>query len=245
MNKNIRSSVSEFLIYLIQNNIDFKNIKIMNNDIYLTKDAICNLLGIQDNIDSIIEKIIDKNHLYYYDAEINIENTYFYSIDVIIYVSFTIRNDKTIQFRSWANKVIINYIRKGYILDDERITNGKFFNEEYFEELKLKFDLIKMSNRDFYQKITDMYATSFDYDGFSYFSRKLFIDVINVRTENDIKLKNIMLNKLLNYAYKKIDNQIPMTMSDWNNLIRNYALYYKKNNNLDEYITDFEKMIIN
>jgi len=244
MDENIRSSISEFLIFLFQNKIDFKNIKIINNEIYLSKKVICSLLNIHNDIDLIIEQILEEYHLSFDITRISIEDISFYSIDMIILICYTIKTNKTIQFRHWSNKIIENCIKKGYAIDDERMMNEKIFNKNFFNNLKFEFDLIKKSKRDFYQKITDMYATSFGYDGFSDFTRRLYIDVINQRNDDDKDKKDRMVDKLLEYAYKKINNQIPMTMNDWNNIIRNYSLFYNKSIKLDDYITDYEKMFI-
>ena len=243
MDENIRSSISEFLIFLFQNKIDFQNIKIINNEIYLSKKVICSLLNIHNDIDLIIEQILEEYHLSFDITRISIEDISFYSIDMIIVICYTIKKNKTMQFRHWSNKIIENCIKKGYAIDDERMMNEKIFNKNFFNNLKFEFDLIKKSKRDFYQKITDMYATSFDYDGFSDVTRCLYIDVINQRNDDDKDKKDRMVDKLLEYAYKKINNQIPMTTNDWNNIIRNYALFYNKSIKLDDYITDYEKNV--
>ena len=90
--------------------------------------------------------------------------TKYYNLDVIIAVGYRINPSRATQFRIWATKTLREFIIKGFVLDDERLKNGSHFGKDYFEELLEKIREIRASERRFYQKITDIYALSVDYD---------------------------------------------------------------------------------
>ena len=84
---------------------------------------------------------------------------------MIIAVGFKVNNEKAVQFRKWANQIVKDYTIKGWVMDSERLKNGgSILKEKYFEEQLERIREIRMSERKFYQKITDIYATSIDYD---------------------------------------------------------------------------------
>ena len=86
----------------------------------------------------------------------------FYNLDVIISVGYRVNSRRATQFRQWATSVLKEYIRKGYVLNDERMKNG--MDLRYFDELQERLREIRLSERVFYQKIKDIYTTSIDYD---------------------------------------------------------------------------------
>ncbi|MDD3230676.1 MAG: virulence RhuM family protein [Oscillospiraceae bacterium] len=88
----------------------------------------------------------------------------FYSLEAIISVGFKVNSTRAVQFRQWAINVLKNYSVRGYVLDNERMKNGAFLDEDYFEHLPDEIKEIRASERRFYQKITDIYATSMDYN---------------------------------------------------------------------------------
>ena len=90
-------------------------------------------------------------------------NIDFYNLDAIIAVGFRVNSSRAIQFRQWATGVLRDFAIRGYVLDKERLKNGQFFSREYFEELLAEIREIRASERKFYQKITDIYATAMDY----------------------------------------------------------------------------------
>jgi hypothetical protein len=87
----------------------------------------------------------------------------FYNLDAIIAVGFRVNSTRAIQFRQWATTVLRDFAIRGYVLDKERLKNGAFFNKAYFEDLLSEIREIRASERKFYQKITDIYATAMDY----------------------------------------------------------------------------------
>lgn len=90
--------------------------------------------------------------------------TLFYNLDAIIAVGFRVNSPRAIQFRQWATGVLRDFAIRGYVLDKERLKNGSFLNKEYFENLLSEIREIRASERRFYQKITDIYATAMDYN---------------------------------------------------------------------------------
>ena len=106
-------------------------------------------------------------------------NTKYYSLDVIIAVGFKVNSQRAIDFRLWAINVLKQYSIKGYVLDKERLKNGAFLDENYFDELLQEIREIRISERKFYQKITDIYSTSLDYNSQSPITQEFFKTVQN------------------------------------------------------------------
>ena len=90
--------------------------------------------------------------------------TSFYNLDAIIAVGYRVNSYQATQFRIWATITLREFIIKGFVLDDERLKQGKYFGKDYFDELLERIREIRASERRFYQKITDIYALSSDYD---------------------------------------------------------------------------------
>ncbi|ASV29841.1 virulence RhuM family protein [Maribacter cobaltidurans] len=104
----------------------------------------------------------------------------FYNLDVIISVGYRVNSYKATQFRIWASTVLKQYMIKGFALDDERLKQGKnLFGKDYFDELLEKIREIRASERRFYQKITDLYATAIDYDSKAPITRDFYATVQN------------------------------------------------------------------
>lgn len=107
-------------------------------------------------------------------------NIEFYNLDAIISVGYRVSSQKATMFRIWANSVLKNYLVKGFAIDDDRLKQGKnFFNKDYFDELIEIVREIRASERRFYQKITDLYATAVDYDSKAEITRLFFATVQN------------------------------------------------------------------
>lgn len=103
-----------------------------------------------------------------------------YNLQMIIAVGFKVNNARAIQFRKWANAIVKDYTIKGWVMDDERLKNGgTVLTEKYFEEQLEKIREIRLSERRFYQKITDIYATALDYDRTAKTTKEFFAKVQN------------------------------------------------------------------
>ena len=106
-------------------------------------------------------------------------NTKHYNLDAIIAVGYRVNSKKATAFRRWATSILRDYAIRGYVIDRERMKNGTFFNENYFTSLLEEVREIRASERLFYQKITDIYATSFDYDAKAQTTLDFFAHVQN------------------------------------------------------------------
>lgn len=188
----IRSTSAEFLIFENQKKENGIEVRFEEGDLWLTQKALASLYDVDrtvitkhlKNIYSDFE--IDENStcaifaLVQKEGNRSIErNVKYYNLDAVISVGYRVNSDKAIQFRRWATHVLKEFAKKGYIIDKKRMENGTFFDEDYFESLLAEIREIRLSERRFYQKITDIYATSIDYDKKSPMTIKFFKKVQN------------------------------------------------------------------
>ena len=193
-NKNlyIRSSSAEFLIFEQQKEEKGIEVRFEDGDLWLTQKAMAKLYDCSsDNVGLHLKNI-------YTDLELDRDSTTeefsvvqkegnrevkrkvkYYNLDAIISVGYRVNTDRAIQFRRWATNILKEFSKKGYIIDKKRMENGTFFDEDYFESLLAEIREIRLSERRFYQKITDIYATSIDYDSKSPTTIKFFKKVQN------------------------------------------------------------------
>lgn len=102
-----------------------------------------------------------------------------YSLQMIIAVGFKINNDRSVQFRKWANSIVKDYTIKGWVMDDERLKRGTYLTDKYFDEQLERIREIRVSERKFYQEITDIYATAIDYDKIFATTKRFYATVQN------------------------------------------------------------------
>lgn len=102
-----------------------------------------------------------------------------YALQMIIAVGFKVNSERAVQFRKWVNQIAREYTIKGWVMDDERIKRGTLLTEKYFEEQLERIREIRASERMFYQKVTDLYATAIDYDRYSQSTRRFYATVQN------------------------------------------------------------------
>ncbi len=185
----IRSSAAEFLIFEQQKKEKGIEVRFEDGDLWLTQKLLGELYDTTRNnitmhIQNIFtdreleEKSVSKKFLLT-ASDGKSYNTNYYNLDMIISVGYRVSSDRAIQFRRWATNVLKQFAKKGYIIDKKRMENGTFFDEDYFEELLAEIREIRLSERRFYQKITDIYATSIDYDKKSPTTIKFFKKVQN------------------------------------------------------------------
>ncbi len=185
----IRSSAAEFLIFEQQKKEKGIEVRFEDGDLWLTQKLLGELYDTTRNnitmhIQNIFadgeleEKSVSKKFLLTASDGKNY-NTNYYNLDMIISVGYRVNSDRAIQFRRWATNVLKQFAKKGYIIDKKRMENGTLFDEDYFEELLAEIREIRLSERRFYQKITDIYATSIDYDKKSPTTIKFFKKVQN------------------------------------------------------------------
>ena len=176
----IRSSAAEYLTYVaaIGDNPEAIEVRYEDENIWLTQKMLATLYDVTTSaINQHIKTIYDDNEL---DENSTIKNFLIvqkegnrevsrnvahYNLQMIIAVGFKVNNERAVQFRKWVNQIVKDYTIKGWVMDDERLKNGgSILTEKYFEEQLERIREIRMSERKFYQKITDIYATSIDYD---------------------------------------------------------------------------------
>ena len=102
-----------------------------------------------------------------------------YNLQMIMAVGFKVNNERAVQFRKWANGIVKDYTIKGWVMDDERLKRGTYLTDKYFDEQLERIREIRASERKFYQKITDMYATAIDYDKTSATTKRCYATVQN------------------------------------------------------------------
>ena len=174
----IRSSAAEYLTYIAASGEEGIEIRYQDENIWLTQKMMATLYDVSiAAINQHIKKIYQDNEL---EENRTIKNFLIvqkegnrsvsrevahYNLQMIIAVGFKVNNEKAVQFRKWANQIVKDYTIKGWVMDSERLKNGgSILTEKYFEEQLERIREIRMSERKFYQKITDIYATSIDYD---------------------------------------------------------------------------------
>ena len=188
----VRSSSAEFLIFERQTHDKGIQVRFENGDLWLTQKAISELYDCTtDNVslhlkniynDFELDKISTIEEFSVVQKEGNREvkrNILYYNLDAVISVGYRVNSDKAIQFRRWATNILKEFSKKGYIIDKRRMENGAFFDEDYYDSLLAEIREIRLSERRFYQKITDIYATSIDYDSKAPTTIKFFKKVQN------------------------------------------------------------------
>lgn len=185
----IRNSTVDFLVFTKQNSKDSIEVRVQDENVWLTQDGISRLFDkgrstITEHLNSIFEEgelkedsVCRKFRLTAADGKSY--NTKFYNLDAIISVGYRVNSIRATQFRQWATKVLRTFTIQGYVLDKQRLENGQIFDEEYFEHLLEDIREIRMSERKFYQKITDIYSTSVDYDKNAKTTQEFFAQVQN------------------------------------------------------------------
>ena len=185
----IRSSTAEFLIFTNQAGEDSIEVRYQDETIWLTQKLMAELFSVDRSvITKHLQNIFNDNELdqdsvcasfAHTAADGKNYNTNFYNLDAIISVGYRVNSKRATQFRQWATQVLREFAIKGYVLDKQRLENGAFLNEDYFERLLEEIREIRLSERRFYQKITDIYATSMDYNRDAPTTREFFARVQN------------------------------------------------------------------
>lgn len=170
----IRNSTAEFLIFQAEDKADGVQVFYKDETIWATQEAIATLFDkgrstITEHLRNIFDSgELDQNSVCrkfrHTAADGKNYETLFYNLDAIISVGYRVNSVRATQFRRWATSVLKQFALRGYVLDRKRMENGAFLSEDYFEHLLAEIHEIRLSERRFYQKLTDIYATSMDYD---------------------------------------------------------------------------------
>lgn len=190
----IRSSAAEYLTYVasVGDQQDSIEMRYKDENIWLTQKMMATLYDVDvRTINEHIKKIYSDSEL---EEDSTIRNfrivqtegsrqvtrdTKHYNLQMIIAVGFKVNSERAVQFRKWVNQIAKDYTIKGWVMDDERLKRGTYLTEKYFDEQLERIREIRASERKFYQKITDLYATAIDYDKNAATTRRFYATVQN------------------------------------------------------------------
>ena len=172
--REIRNSTAEFLIFQVENQENGIEVMYAEKTIWCTQDAIAMLFDkSRSTITEHLQHIFNEGELIKDSvcrkfrrtaSDGKDYNTQFYNLDAIISVGYRANSIRATQFRQWSTSVLRDYAIRGYVLDRKRMENGTFLGEDYFEHLLAEIREIRLSERRFYQKLTDIYSTAVDYN---------------------------------------------------------------------------------
>ena len=194
----IRNSTAEFLTFIAEGKEDGIQVLYKDETIWATQKAMAQLFDCStDNIGVHLKNIFTSNEL---DKEATTEKisvvqkegerdvnrtTTFYNLDAIISVGYRVNSVRATQFRQWCTYVLRQFAIRGYVIDKKRMENGSFIGEDYFEHLLAEIREIRLSERRFYQKLTDIYATSIAHACFTKrFRTKCTMPCMDIRQRN-------------------------------------------------------------
>lgn len=188
----IRNSTAEFLTFELQSKQDSIEVRYEDETIWLTQKMMATLFDVESNTITYHLQEIYKSGELEREATtrkfrvVQTEGTRqvsrevdHYNLDAVISVGYRVNSIRATQFRRWATQVLKQFAIRGYVIDKKRMENGTALGEDYFERLLEEIREIRLSERRFYQKITDIYATSVDYDAKAPTSKKFFSTVQN------------------------------------------------------------------
>ena len=175
--KEIRNSTAEFLTFVAEGKEQGVQVLYKDETVWATQKAMATLFdvgvpAINKHLNNIFEEgelkkeaTISKMEIVQTEGNRTVNrSTTFYNLDAIISVGYRVNSIRATQFRQWCTYVIRQFSLRGYIIDKKRMENGSFIGEDYFEHLLSEIREIRMSERRFYQKLTDIYTTSIDYN---------------------------------------------------------------------------------
>ena len=187
--KLIRNSTAEFLMFTGQAGAQSIEARYENDTVWLTQKLMAELFAvdvrtISEHLKNVFfngelseESVIRKFRITAADGKSYL--TQFYNLDAIISVGYRVNSLRATQFRQWATQILREFAIKGYVLDKKRMENGAFLGEDYFERLLAEIREIRLSERRFYQKITDIYSTALDYNKAAPTTKAFFAKVQN------------------------------------------------------------------
>ena len=228
----IRSSAAEYLTYVAAVGGSEQSVEMRYEDenVWLTQKMMAELYGvsvpaINQHIKNILEdgeltedSVIKKYLITAGDGK-NYQANH-YNLQMIIAVGFKVNNERAVQFRKWAGQIVKDYTIQGWVMDKERLKNfGTILTEDYFERQLEAIREIRMSERRFYQKVTDIYSTALDYDPSAKITRDFFKKVQNklhwAIHGQELKALELIVSGYLDFAEMQAARHIPMTMEDW------------------------------
>ncbi|GHT06624.1 toxin Fic [Bacteroidia bacterium] len=236
----ILNSTAEFLIFTKQAGGDVIEVRLQDETVWLTQKLIAALFDVERSvITKHLNNLFQENELQKEAtcaifAQVQTEgsrqitrNVEFYNLDAIIAVGYRVNSKR-------ATGILRDFALRGYVIDRKRMENGTFFDDDYFERLLEEIREIRLSERRFYQKITDIYATAMDYNPESHTTKKFFAKIQNKMhyaihkymvadvsiaknylTESELQSLGRIVNGYLDFAEEYAKQHIPLTMEDW------------------------------
>ena len=229
----IRNSTAEFLIFVHGAKEDGVEVRYQDGTIWLTQKIMGELFDVNvRTVNEHLQTIFSGGELEENSVIRNFRITArdgknytvkHYNLDAIISVGYRVNSVRATEFRQWATGVLKKYAIRGYAIDRERMENGTFLGEDYFEHLLAEIREIRLSERRFYQKITDIYATSVDYNKNAPTTKEFFAKVVksdvsiakNYLNKEELESLGRIVNAYLDLAEERAKRNIPMTMEDW------------------------------
>ena len=188
----IRNSTAEFLIFQIEGKEDGVQVVYRDETVWCTQKAMAQLFdvgvpAISKHLNNIFAEgelrpasTVSKMEIVQIEGDREIKRQLdFYNLDAIISVGYRVNSTRATQFRQWCTFILRQFAIRGYVIDKKRMENGSFIGEDYFEHLLAEIREIRLSERRFYQKLTDIYATSIDYNRDAPTTRLFFKKVQN------------------------------------------------------------------
>jgi hypothetical protein len=183
----IRSSAAEYLTFVAASGEGGVEAIYADENVWLTQKMMGELYHVETHtvnyhlkkifMDSELQEAAVIRNFRITAADGKTYDTKHYSLAAIIAVGYKVNSERAVQFRKWATQIVEEFTIKAYVMDDERLKNGHMFTERYFEEQLERIREIRLSERKFYQKITDIYATSIDYDITAATTKRFFATV--------------------------------------------------------------------
>ena len=185
----IRNSTAEFLIFMAEGKEDGVQVVYKDESIWCTQKAMATLFEVDRTVitkhlrnifetGEILQSSVCAKFAHTADDG-KVYNTMFYNLDAIISVGYRVNSRRATQFRQWCTYILRQYAIRGYVVDKKRMENGTFIGVDYFEQLLEEIREIRLSERNFYQKLTDIYATAIDYNPNAPTTREFFKKVQN------------------------------------------------------------------
>jgi hypothetical protein len=241
----IRSSAAEYLTFVASTGEGGVEAIYSDENVWLTQKMMATLYDVDvRTVNYHLKKIFSDSELQENSVIQNFRitaadgksyDTQHYNLSAIIAVGYKVNSERAVQFRKWATTIVEEFAVKGFAMDDERLKNdGTILGKKYFEEQLQRIREIRLSERKFYQKITDIYATAVDYDVTAEATKRFFATVQNklhwaihgqtaaevivaknYLNENEMAQLQRLVNAYLDVAEDMAMRQIPMTMQDW------------------------------
>ena len=212
-----RNAIADYLSYTLISTGENINLCFIDGEIWANLIQISKIYDEDENtIKTIVTKIFEDDDFDSGNFSKQIDDVTFYAFDIIIQVGFKVKNQNALRFRQWATKLLSEYLIKGFALDDTRLKNcGQVFDDDYFKRVQEEYAEIALSKRSFIQKITDLFATAYDYVKLSFIANQFFESMARKKNLIELSTGNEIIDFYLQLGEQKASAKIPLTMEDW------------------------------